>query len=286
MGNSDQLLSIITAILNNDNHIRQENEVALAQLQSKDFDQYLATLAHLLNGKDILFFLVFSLLLLKPLCLLLIFSSSFSESLINFTLVTPRRDIKTFCLLDLQHYLSSDNKNGLKWHQLRSETQRLIKESLNQNFLRESESSEKNLSNLISDVIGILLISILGMDNFVQNLCSTEGRQWDSIFEDVWTFLASENTLLLTSGLKILSVLAQYRHPEFLQQVDELVPMLKQSLEAEDLRVKSYAIQVISRFFENAESKDCKPFLSLIPLLLQAILIIVEKDEDLVNISR
>ena len=124
------------------------------------------------------------------------------------------------------------------------------------------------------------------MDEDILKECSEEGRQWDSIIENIWNLLASGDINLMGCGLKILGILFKYCHVDFLQHLEQILPILKQALEHEDLKVKTRAIEAIAEYLEIAEWKDCKPFVDLLPFILADILIIIDKDEDLVNIAR
>ena len=120
------------------------------------------------------------------------------------------------------------------------------------------------------------------MDKETRESCQEEGRQWESIMQHIWELLKSGSVIHMGSGLKILGVLFKYCSTEFAEHKEQLVPIFKQALEQENIRVKAAAIDALSEYIENVESEDCKPFIVLIPILLTNIAFIIEKDEDLV----
>jgi len=243
MSELEHLTNIILTILSKDNQARNESESYLGELQMKNLDQYI-----------------------------LVFIQLLSES--------PRKDVRTFCSLHLRRLLSNfaQDSGESDWHKLAGETQKIIKENLMQVLLKESESSCRKI---LCELVGELAATIKTMTGDTKKSCAPEGREWDEINNNIWNFLTSSEIALIGSGFKILGILLRYCHFEYVQHAEQLVPILKQAIEHNELRIKSVAIETLSEYVENADFKHCKPFIQLVPLLLDNIIIIIDKNEDL-----
>jgi len=181
----------------------------------------------------------------------------------------------------LRRLLSSyaSDSGDSDWYRLAADTQRIIKESLMQVLLKESEPSCRKIH---CELVGELAATIKTMTGDTKKDCQPEGREWDAINNNIWNFLNSSEVALISSGFKILGILLRYCSFEYVQHAEQLVPILTQALEHNELRIKTVAIETLSEYVENADFKYCKPFIQLVPLVLQNILVILDKNEDLV----
>lgn len=201
----------------------------------------------------------------------------------SYSIVTPRKDLRSFCLLHLRRLLSkyANSQGESKWPYLASETQKFLKDLFISILLKEKESAPRNI---LCDLIGELIATIKTMNKELLDKCSEEGRQWNSITEDIWAFMTSGNTILMECTLKILGVLFDVCPKDFTQNKEQLKTILKQALDHEDLRVKTSAMQALQLYLVNVQTKDCKIFVDLMPTLLADLLIIIDKNEDLVSV--
>ena len=110
-----------------------------------------------------------------------------------------------------------------------------------------------------------------------------ETGSWDNLMPTIWSFLTSANTILMENALKILGTLFIYCGSEFSQHQNDLFPVLKQTLAHENIKVKGRAIEAISNYLGTISSKKTQVFVEFIPLILEALLLIVNKDEELVG---
>lgn len=198
-----------------------------------------------------------------------------------YSLASPRKDIRTFCALHLRRVLSdfADDIAESQWPNLTAETQKILKEILIQTLLKETEPSPRKI---LCELIGELVATIKTMDDETKKECPEEGRQWDSIMEHIWTLLTSGDITLMGSGLKILGILFKHCHMDFVDHTEQLIQILKQALEHQDIKIKTRAIEALAEFLNIADYKDCKPYADLLPFVLTDILLIIDKDEDLV----
>lgn len=187
-----------------------------------------------------------------------------------------------FCIAHLRRQLSNyvNSIDTSVWHFLRPETQKFVKEAM---FPILRQEQHKKAASLLSDFIGELGATMKTLKDDVKAVCPKEGLQWNELMQLVWGLLTSNTELLIQSALQIMSILFTYCESEFAQFKDELVPLFKQTLEHESLKIRAVSIEALASFLKNVESKDCKAMVDLIPLVLQNVLIIVDKDEDLVR---
>ena len=165
------------------------------------------------------------------------------------------------------------------WHKLTAENQKYVKE-----FLFTALTTEQNPKNLslLADLIGEVGATIKLLDPEIQKLCSEEGRQWNDLMQNVWGLLNSGNADLVQSALQIMAILFVNCKNEYAVYKDELLPVFKQTLEHESLKVRGAAIETLCAFLKGVDSKHCKAFADLMPIVFSNLLIFVEKDEDLV----
>lgn len=189
--------------------------------------------------------------------------------------------MKLFCISHIRRQLSNyvDELDTSLWHKLTPENQKYIKEFLF--TCLTTETNTKNLS-LLSDLIGEVGATIKTLKPEIKKQCSEEGQQWNDLMQNVWTLLNSGNAALVQSGLQIMGILFANCQNEYALYKDELLPIFKQTLEHENLKVRGTAIETLCAFLKGVDSKHCKPFADLLPIVFNNLVIFVEKDEDMV----
>ena len=201
-----------------------------------------------------------------------------------FFIATPRQEVQIFCISHIRRQISNyvDSVDTSLWHKLTGETQRFIKD-----FLFEKLTTEQHpkILSLYADLIGELGATIKTLKDEPKALCSEEGKQWNELMQNVWSLLNTPNAALIQSALEIMAVLFGYGEKEYAKYKDELLPVFKQFLEYENLKVRNACIATLCAFLKNVDSKDCKPFADLLPLVFSNMIVFIEKDEDLVRIK-
>ena len=167
------------------------------------------------------------------------------------------------------------------WHNLTAETQRFIKDFL---FQKLSNEKHAKILSIYADLIGELGATIKTLKEDIKAQCSEEGKQWNELMQNVWGLLNSPNPALIQSALEIMGILFGYSDKEYANYKDELLPVFKQFLEHEDLKVRNAAISSLCAFLKNVDHKDCKPFAALLPSVFNNLIVFIEKDEDAVRI--
>ena len=187
-----------------------------------------------------------------------------------------------FCIAHLRRQLSNyvDSLDTSVWHFLRPETQKFVKEAM---FPILKQEQHKKAASLLADFIGELGATMKTLKEEVKAVCPQEGLQWNELMQNIWSLLTSNTEVLIQSALQIMGILFTYCEVEFAQFKDELVPLFKQTLEHESLKIRAVSIESMSAFLKNVDSKDCKSMVELIPQVLATVLIIIDKDEDLVS---
>lgn len=243
MSELEQLNTLIAAILSTNNESRKESEALLAQTREQDFDKYILLFCNLLSN-------------------------------------TPAQEVKLFCISHLRRQLSNfvDTLDTSLWHKLSVENQKYMKEFLFTTLT--NEQNPKNLS-LLADLIGEIGATIKLLDPEIQKVCSDEGRQWNDLMQNVWGLLNSGNAALVQSALQIMAILFVNCKNEYAVYKDELLPVFKQTLEHENLKVRGASIETLCAFLKGVESKHCKPFAELLPIVFNNLTLFVEKDEDM-----
>lgn len=256
MSDLDRLTEIIVAILGNDNQARNQGELLLKKNRDSDLNTYIITFANLLNG----IFLSFQKLI---------------------KIVSPAKQVRIFCVVHLRRLLSNfvESHESSLWYKLPNDTQKSLKQLFMEILSKEEDGVTRRL---LCDLIGELYATIKKMSTEKKNQTGDEGKQWDNLMQNVWTFLTSGNTVLMESALKILGILFIYCGQEFAQHQNDLFPILKQSLEHDDLKVKASAIEALSNYVGTVQTKHCQMFQELVPLVLNALMTILGKNEDLV----
>jgi hypothetical protein len=199
-------------------------------------------------------------------------------------IVSPTRQVRIFCVVHLRRLLSNfvESFESSQWYKLPNDTQKSLKQLFMEILSKEQDGVTRRL---LCDLIGELYATIKKLSNEKKNQTAEEGKQWDNLMQNVWAFLTSGNTVLMESALKILGILFIYCGQEFAQHQNDLFPILKQSLEHDDLKVKASAIEALSNYVGTVQTKQCQSFQELVPLLLNALLTILSKNEDLVRNS-
>jgi len=242
MSELEQLTLIINTILGNDNQARSEGEALLKKLRENDFNQYIYLFTTLLNS-------------------------------------SPAKVARIFCVVHLRRLLSDyvEGAHSSEWYRLNNETHRYVKQTLLEVLQKEEDGPTRRV---LCDLIGELFATIKKLDDEKKEAVQEEGKNWD-LMPNIWGFLTSGNTILMESALKILGILFVYCGKEFAEHTQELFPILKQALEHENIRVKAGAIDAIANFIATMQTKYCKVFKDLIPLMLQSIILIVRDNEEL-----
>lgn len=196
---------------------------------------------------------------------------------------SPNKVARIFCVVHLRRLLSDfvEGAHSSEWHKLSNDTHKFVKDALLEVLQKEEDGPTRRV---LCDLIGELFATIKKLDDEKKNAVQDEGKQWDSLMPNVWSFLTSGNTVLMESALKILGILFVYCGKEFAEHTEELFPILKQALEHDNIRVKAGAIDAIANFIATMQTKYCKVFKDLIPLMLQSTVLIVRDNEELVSI--
>ncbi len=163
------------------------------------------------------------------------------------------------------------------WYRLNGQTQTIVKESLMQSLLKEPESSCRKI---LCELVGELAATIKTLAGDAKKECAPEGREWSEINNNIWAFLNSSEVAQIGSGFKILGILLRYCGFEYSQHAEELVPIIQQALGHNDLKIKSVALETLSEYVENIDFKFCKPFIQLVPLVLDNVIFTIDKNED------
>jgi len=189
---------------------------------------------------------------------------------------------RIFCVVHLRRLLSDyvEGSHSSEWYRLNNDTHKYVKNVLLEVLQKEEDGPTRRV---LCDLIGELFATIKKLDDEKKNAVQEEGKQWDTLMPNIWAFLTSGNTVLMESALKILGILFVYCGKEFAEHTEELFPILKQALEHENIRVKAGAIDAIANFIATMQTKYCKIFKDLIPLMLQSIVLIVRDNEELVS---
>ena len=184
-------------------------------------------------------------------------------------------------MVHLRRLLSNfvESTKSSQWHTLPNDTQKFLKTLFIEVLQKEEDGPTRRV---LCDLIGELASTIKQLDTVKKNQMGEEGRQWDSLMQNIWAFLTSGNTVLMESALKILSTLFLYCGKDFAEHKADLYNILKQALEHQDLRVQASAIEAISSFLGSSFTKDCMAFKDLVPLILNSTVTIINKNEDLV----
>ncbi len=172
-----------------------------------------------------------------------------------------------------------DSSTDSQWINLHNDTQKYVKEALLAVLIKEQDGPTRRI---LCDLIGELAATIRKLDEDDIKRLGEEGKQWDSLMPSIWEFLKSNQTIYMECALKILGILFIYCGKEFANHKTELFPILQKALEHDEVKVKASAIEAISSFLGTVQTKHCKIFTDLIPAMLQSLLYIVSKDEDLV----
>lgn len=170
-----------------------------------------------------------------------------------------------------------EGAHSSEWHKLKNDTHKYVKQTLLEVLQKEEDGPTRRV---LCDLIGELFATIKKLDDEKKDAVQEEGKQWD-LMPNIWGFLTSGNTILMESALKILGILFVYCGKEFAEHTQELFPILKQALEHENIRVKAGAIDAIANFIATMQTKYCKVFKDLIPLMLQSVILIVRDNEEL-----
>jgi len=173
-----------------------------------------------------------------------------------------------------------DASEDSQWDELNNDTHKLVKQVLLEVLVKEDDGPTRRV---LCDFIGELSATIKKLDQDIKAQLGDEGKQWDSLMPNIWNFLNSGNAILMECALKILGILFIYCGKEFANHKNELFPILRQTLENPEMRVKAGAIEAISNFIGTIQTKHCKMFSELIPKMLESLLQIIANNEDLVS---
>jgi len=202
-------------------------------------------------------------------------------SFLNFK-ASAEQKIRIFCVVHVRRLLSNyvDASEDSQWDRLNNDTQKFVKEILLEVLVKEQDGPTRRI---LCDFIGELAATIRKLDPDTKAQLGEEGRQWDSLMPNIWNFLTSNNPILMECALKVLGILFIYCGKEFADHRNEIFPILKQTLEHQEMRVKAGAIEAISNFVGTIQTKHCKVFSELIPTMLDAVVKIIGNNEDLVR---
>ena len=163
---------------------------------------------------------------------------------------------------------------------MNAETQKYIKEFL---FTVLTQETNSKSASLLSDLIGELAATIKTLKPEIQSQINQEGTQWPELMQNLWAMLTSGNELLIQSAFEIMGILFTYCSEEYSQYKDELLPVFTDALGHSNLKVRATALGSLASYLKYVDSKDCKGFIELLPTVFHNMIVIVEKDEDLVR---
>ena len=166
------------------------------------------------------------------------------------------------------------------WVRINSDSHKLVKQGL---FEVLSNEQDKNVRNVLCDLIGELGATIQGFDQSDKKKLGEEGIQWQELMPNLKEYLSSGKNHFIVSALKILANLFTYAGDDYVEHADDLWKIFQTNLNNDDIQVKAAALEAFGSFVETVDSKDARKFTELIPDALRATVIIVSNNEDLVE---
>ena len=170
------------------------------------------------------------------------------------------------------------------WLELSTDTQKLVKEVLLQVIKKEEISAVRKV---VCELIGELAATLMNIKQMegAGEKCPWpyEAVNWDNLMQEVSGLLACDSLDLMICGLKIMSILFTFCMNTYSSHKAELAPMFKQSLSHSDHKVKNAAVDTFTSYLKTASPADCKYFSSLVPQVIQNVLELTDKDEELVR---
>lgn len=153
------------------------------------------------------------------------------------------------------------------WEKLTPESQEKIKQEL---FLAIYAEADLNMKKHIADTIGEIAGSVI----------SKEDSAWPAFKSNVWQLLQDANLNSVFGGFYILESFFSYAPDHFKDNSNDLFALFKVGLCHENGKLKLSALRCFGSYLEVLEPKKQTVFQGLVLNIYEAVLLLVEKDNE------
>lgn len=182
----------------------------------------------------------------------------------------------------MRKQLSAYSEKNFKpsWTKLSGQTAKLIKDEI---FIALTKESSGAVRNQICDLIGELGGTIINIEEEDADKLPEESTSWPELMKRIQELWLSNIDTMMEAALRIMATLFTYVSDEFMQYKSDLYTMFKNGMEHNTIEIKAAAIEALSSWLGIIDSKTCKLYEDLIPLLMNTVLVVLAKNEDKVH---